>query len=59
MNTESLQQPASVIGTVDASQNIDPVFEETATIVDVGPSGMKAIDARAIDADGDTVTYTH
>ena len=55
---ESLQQPASVTGTVDAAQNIDPVFEETATIVDVGPSGMKAIDARATDADGDTVTYT-
>ena len=55
---ESLQQPASVTGTVDAAQNIDPVFEETATIVDVGPSGMKAIDAGATDADGDTVTYT-
>ena len=55
---ESLQQPASVTGTVDVAQNIDPVFEETATIVDVGPSGMKAIDAGATDADGDTVTYT-
>ncbi len=55
---ESLQQPASVPSTIDAAQNIDPVFVEAATVIDVGPGGMKAIDARATDADGDTVTYT-
>ena len=55
---ESLQQLAGVPGTLDAAQNIDPVFVKAATVVDVGPGGMKAIDARATDADGDTVTYT-
>ena len=27
-------------------------------MIDVGPDGMSAVDARATDADGDSVTYT-
>ena len=50
--------PASVSGTIRAAQNTTPSFTEKAIIVDVGPEGMKAIDARATDADGDIVTYT-
>ena len=54
---ESLQPPAGVPGTTDAVQNTDPMFADSAIVVEVGPGGMKAIDAGATDADGDTITY--
>ena len=36
---ESLQQLAGVPGTLDAAQNIDPVFVKAETVIDVGRVG--------------------
>ena len=55
---ESLKPPASVTGTIAAVQNTNPSFAEAVNIVDVGPDGMKAIDASATDPDGDTIIYS-
>ena len=55
---DSLQPASGASGSNGSEGNIDPVFANSEVVVEVGLGGMKAIDARATDADGDTVTYT-
>ena len=55
---DSLRPARGAFGSNGSEGNIDPVFANSEVVVEVGLGGMKAIDARATDADGDTVTYT-
>lgn len=55
---ESLQLPDRISGDSDTIRNIDPVFADTAIVVEVVSGEMKAFDTRATDPDGDPVTYT-
>ena len=55
---DSLQSPSGASGSNDIKRNIDPVFADSEVVVEVGPGGMKAIDSRATDADGDTIIYS-
>ena len=55
---DSLRPEKRSISSNDIKGKLTRFLSDSEVFVEVGPGGMKAIDARATDADGDTITYT-